>query len=1075
MPNGPAVGVPGAAVQPRVFICYSRTDAALARRVVEALAEHRVEARIDTSDVVPSPEWWSKVQASIESSDAVVFLLSPAALASPVCRDELAHARLHHKRVLPVLAETLEPGARAALPSDTLGAALARLHWIAARPEDDFALAMNQLADAVRDDLVWVRASGGLLQRAIAWDRRGRRSGLLLRERALRDARVLIERSGGKEPPPTVLQTEYVAASLQRTGRRSRRVWSGFGLLALALLVGGAAAAWQTASRSLERDEAASRQLAALAPIAQEDDEPARALLLAVAAQQRGPTPESAHALLEGLDRLRGLQRLPEGVFNPFGPLALSPDGRRAAAIVCEDRSPQACARPQLVVLDTASGRPIATRSGPQPADALAFSPDGRQLAIASCCDDGPVTGVDGQPMDAGAHAVVRLYDLPETPGEGAGGGAAPQALQTPVRSFAAPGGPLAELSFDGPGRLLGRNEHLLRWQASSGRLERAEAHSANLADGRHRWMLESRGAESEPPRDSLALFRLAAPGAAPAPAASTPSADPAAAPAAGAEAASGAAGDPLDGPPPTEAAHAHADAHRPDAEFDLGIGLYSQAAFAPGASRAAAISCLGGGSGEHCVGELRLFDLDAGRPIGATQTDTRSLNPMLSLAFLNDRWLATGGCGASTPSSSCTQGLLRIWSVRDSGLRPTAHDIPVPGGEVLKLAASANGERLASIGATGQLALWSTAPGTLERTGALPSPLQASRTDLDEAPLLRCENANVYHPLLQPATLALHDPQTACDLIAGLDDGWPQAAAWDVKTGRLAVGGCREVSENGACIAGVVTRFDRHDGKFERGASTPLAAGVTALAWQPGSEAIAIASCLRIDAPGCALGASVELAPAVGQPPRMLATALGAVGALAFTPDGRRIAYASCVTLPPEGSPISACARTGLRTLTPDVEAETGPLLDGPRTGVRALAFDASGHRLFVGDNDGDLSLIDIDAGRRLGPTLDLHFEPIEALTLETDGQLLATTASSRSRWHADVQAWNRRACALAGRSSTEIERQRWLGPGPAGAVCSAAGEALAPPPPADWLQALRDWVERSRPWFDRLLQRTG
>jgi hypothetical protein len=96
------------------FISYSHVDAEFAESVRSALEARDTDVWIDESDIPSGSRWREELERAIETSDAFVFLLSPASAASEHCRRELAHAVELNKRILPVrVRETPEEGDRA--------------------------------------------------------------------------------------------------------------------------------------------------------------------------------------------------------------------------------------------------------------------------------------------------------------------------------------------------------------------------------------------------------------------------------------------------------------------------------------------------------------------------------------------------------------------------------------------------------------------------------------------------------------------------------------------------------------------------------------------------------------------------------------------------------------------------------------------------------------------------------------------------------------------------------------------------------------------------------------------------
>jgi hypothetical protein len=71
----------------KVFISYSRKDMAFADRLEAALKSHGFEPLIDRAEIYAFEDWWKRVQAVIAQADAVVFVISPDAVASRVCKD----------------------------------------------------------------------------------------------------------------------------------------------------------------------------------------------------------------------------------------------------------------------------------------------------------------------------------------------------------------------------------------------------------------------------------------------------------------------------------------------------------------------------------------------------------------------------------------------------------------------------------------------------------------------------------------------------------------------------------------------------------------------------------------------------------------------------------------------------------------------------------------------------------------------------------------------------------------------------------------------------------------------------
>lgn len=82
----------------RIFISYSRKDMDFADRLDGALKARGFEPLIDRTKIYSFEDWWKRIQALIGQADTIIFVLSPDALDSDICRQEVAFAASLHKR-----------------------------------------------------------------------------------------------------------------------------------------------------------------------------------------------------------------------------------------------------------------------------------------------------------------------------------------------------------------------------------------------------------------------------------------------------------------------------------------------------------------------------------------------------------------------------------------------------------------------------------------------------------------------------------------------------------------------------------------------------------------------------------------------------------------------------------------------------------------------------------------------------------------------------------------------------------------------------------------------------------------
>ncbi len=192
----------------KVFISYSRKDIDFSRQLTERFENEGFDAWVDWQDIPPSVDWMNEIKQGIEEVDVFLYLVSPASVTSQICKNELDHAVLNGKRIIPVIVQDIEP---AAVPAE-----ISHLNWIFfSRPQDEFDAAFEKLSLAVKMDFDWVQVHKRLQIKALEWERNEHEGSFLLRGRDLEDARAQLTVNAGKQPLPTDIQKAYIEKSHQ--------------------------------------------------------------------------------------------------------------------------------------------------------------------------------------------------------------------------------------------------------------------------------------------------------------------------------------------------------------------------------------------------------------------------------------------------------------------------------------------------------------------------------------------------------------------------------------------------------------------------------------------------------------------------------------------------------------------------------------------------------------------------------------------------------------------------------------------------------------------------------------------
>ena len=199
---------PDAGDKLRVFISYSRIDAALANRIAGELESRDFKVVIDRRDLPFGEEWQRELGDLIRSSDVVMFFITESSISSNMCRWELEQSTKYNKRLLPL---AVSPFSIATLPPE-----LARVQILP--PEGIFVFERHivNLVKALNADRGWLKERTRLYDRATEWITRGEPSALLLRGSAIGQAEAWIARRPKAETLP------YEIAQLVKKSRRAQ-------------------------------------------------------------------------------------------------------------------------------------------------------------------------------------------------------------------------------------------------------------------------------------------------------------------------------------------------------------------------------------------------------------------------------------------------------------------------------------------------------------------------------------------------------------------------------------------------------------------------------------------------------------------------------------------------------------------------------------------------------------------------------------------------------------------------------------------------------------------------------------
>lgn len=199
-----------------VFISYARADSsAFAEELVAGLETVGFDPFLDRHDIAAGEDWENRLGHLLQRADTVIYILTPAFVASERCEWEIKKAIALNKRLIPIV--YIE------VPEEDTPEALRRLNYIYFSRPNSFGPGLAQLTGALRTDLGWIREHTRLSELGARWQERDGSEALLLRGPELASAQAWLAGWKPDAPPPTDLHRQYISRSAELEQRETSR------------------------------------------------------------------------------------------------------------------------------------------------------------------------------------------------------------------------------------------------------------------------------------------------------------------------------------------------------------------------------------------------------------------------------------------------------------------------------------------------------------------------------------------------------------------------------------------------------------------------------------------------------------------------------------------------------------------------------------------------------------------------------------------------------------------------------------------------------------------------------------
>lgn len=196
----------------QVFLAYAHEDSAVMEQIRRSLRREGLTVWSNTDDIQTGEAFDQAIKRGIEQASSVLYLISPAALRSDYCQQELNYALQLQKRIIPLLVQET--------PVQELPEALKTLQYIDLTDNvetADYRLDESQLIKILRTDTAYYADHRNLLVRALRWQRQHQNASSLLRGHQLRHAASWLKTAQQRQQHrPTALHNEYIAESQQQ-------------------------------------------------------------------------------------------------------------------------------------------------------------------------------------------------------------------------------------------------------------------------------------------------------------------------------------------------------------------------------------------------------------------------------------------------------------------------------------------------------------------------------------------------------------------------------------------------------------------------------------------------------------------------------------------------------------------------------------------------------------------------------------------------------------------------------------------------------------------------------------------
>ena len=215
-----------------VFLSYAAEHKAFTEALRKTLIREGLTIWTNYTDLTTGEEFLAAINRGIEDTDTIVYILSPEAIASTYCQQEINYAFSLNKRIIPLL---LKPIVWQDLPEPSTSFQYVQYIDFSDWDEESILLkretpAVSQLLNVLKQDKNYYHRHKLALSQALKWQRQEYNPSLLLRGNALRQFEAWLNIAEGRAYAAALpIQAEFIAASRDQPADVALEVFIAYG------------------------------------------------------------------------------------------------------------------------------------------------------------------------------------------------------------------------------------------------------------------------------------------------------------------------------------------------------------------------------------------------------------------------------------------------------------------------------------------------------------------------------------------------------------------------------------------------------------------------------------------------------------------------------------------------------------------------------------------------------------------------------------------------------------------------------------------------------------------------------